>query len=42
MSVFAQAVQPDFNDDVADVVIYSRYSSIGQMIRVSTARSTPA
>lgn len=30
MSVFAQAVRPDFNDDVADVVIYSRYSSIGQ------------
>ena len=30
MSVFAQAVQPAFTDDVADVVIYSRYSSIGQ------------
>lgn len=30
MAVFAQAVRPDFNDDVADVVIYSRYSSIGQ------------
>lgn len=30
MAVFAQAVRPDFNDDVADVVIYSRYSSLGQ------------
>ena len=30
MAVFAQAVRPDFNNDVADVVIYSRYSSIGQ------------
>lgn len=30
MSLAAQAVSPDFADNVADVVIYSRYSSIGQ------------
>lgn len=30
MSLAAQAVSPDFDDNVADVVIYSRYSSIGQ------------
>lgn len=30
MSLAAQSVLPDFDDNVADVVIYSRYSSIGQ------------
>lgn len=30
MSLAAQVVSPDFDDDVADVIIYSRYSSAGQ------------